>query len=199
MKSIELWTSAFLKYLAIYAEKFPKLVPVVIKHCEIILELANKSGGSAWLNYDKQELRDIEARSIPWGQLHYEYWVTATTFRQPTNPRNFQKQKFPAKAPAPEKLLSLRLLLCTEVAAAHPSNVRLSTTALNVVSPTQSYTVDWSKTQRQKTTSQLNCRSSPLVPHPQAKISVVTPVRVSILQHSFFNHVMYMIVFVRGI
>jgi hypothetical protein len=68
------------------------------------------------------------------------------------------------------------------VAAAHPSNVHLSTTAFNVVSPTPSYTVDGSKITSQKTTSQLNCRSSPLVPHPQANRSVVTPVRVSILQ-----------------
>lgn len=89
IKSIEQWTSVFLKFLAVYSEKYPKQVPAVIKHCEIVHELASRSFGLAWLTYDKQVRKDIEVRSIPWGQLHYEYWVMATTFRQPPTQANF--------------------------------------------------------------------------------------------------------------
>lgn len=90
IKSIEQWTSAFLKFLAVYSEKYPKQIPAVIKHGEIVRELASRSFGLAWLTYDKQVRKDIEVRSIPWGQLHYEYWVMATTFRQPQTQFNFR-------------------------------------------------------------------------------------------------------------
>ncbi|XP_062601565.1 uncharacterized protein LOC134263260 [Saccostrea cucullata] len=82
IKSIDQWTTAFLKFLAIYSEKFPNLVPAVIKHGEIVRELASRRTGLAWLSYDRQVRKDIESMSIPWGQLHYEYWVMATTSRQ---------------------------------------------------------------------------------------------------------------------
>lgn len=42
-KSIEQWTSAFLKFLAVYSEKYPKQIPAVIKHGEIVRELASTS------------------------------------------------------------------------------------------------------------------------------------------------------------
>lgn len=83
IKPIEQWTSAFLKFLAVYSEKYPKQIPAVIRQDEIVRELASMSFGLAWLTYDKQKRKDIEIRSIPWGQLHYEYWVMATTFRKP--------------------------------------------------------------------------------------------------------------------
>lgn len=73
IKSIDQWTSFFLKLLAIYSEKFPKLVSAVIKHSEIVWELASRRTGMFWYLYDKQVRKDIEAKAIPWGKLHYEY------------------------------------------------------------------------------------------------------------------------------
>lgn len=65
IKSIDQWTAAFLKFLAIYSEKFPKLIPSVIKHGEIVRELASRRTGMSWLLYDKQVGKDIEATAIP--------------------------------------------------------------------------------------------------------------------------------------
>lgn len=90
IKTIEQWTTAFLKFLAVYSEKYPKQIPAVIKHGEIVRELASRCLGQTWLTYDKQVRKDIEVKSIPWGQLHYEYWVMATTFRQPQTQLNFR-------------------------------------------------------------------------------------------------------------
>ena len=94
IKSIDQWTSAFLKILDIYCETFPNLVPAVIKHGEIVRELANRRTGWSWLTYDRQVRKDIESRSIPWGKLHCEYWVMATTSRQPSYNNNQMHQHF---------------------------------------------------------------------------------------------------------
>ena len=59
LKSIDQWTSAFLKYLAFYCEKFPKLVPAVIKHGEIVRQLASRRTGWCWLTFDKQVPKDM--------------------------------------------------------------------------------------------------------------------------------------------
>lgn len=99
IKSIEQWTSAFLKFLAVYSEKYPKQIPAVIKHGEIVRELASRCLGLAWLTYDKQVRKNIEVRSIPWGQLHYEYWVMATTFRQPPTQFNFHGKHVQQRVP----------------------------------------------------------------------------------------------------
>lgn len=99
IKSIEQWTSAFLKFLAVYSEKYLKQIPAVIRHGEIVRELASRCLGLAWLTYDKQVRKDIEVRSIAWGQLHYEYWVMATTFRQPPTQFNFRGKHVQQRVP----------------------------------------------------------------------------------------------------
>ena len=79
IRNIEQWTNAFLRFVEIYSIKHPKKEPNVLKHGEIVRDLASRKIGSAWLVYDQQVRRDMKVRSIPWGQLHYEYWVMATT------------------------------------------------------------------------------------------------------------------------
>lgn len=71
IKSIDDWTSAILKFLAFYSEKFPNLVPTVIKHGEIVREQASRHTGWSWLTYDTQVRKDIKSRLIAWGQLNY--------------------------------------------------------------------------------------------------------------------------------
>jgi hypothetical protein len=90
IKFIDQWTSAFLKFLAIYSEKFPNLIPSVIKHAEIVRELATRRTGMSWLIYDKKVRKDIAAGVITWGKLHYEYWVLATTMKQTGPSNNFR-------------------------------------------------------------------------------------------------------------
>ncbi|XP_033730644.1 uncharacterized protein LOC117320063 [Pecten maximus] len=82
LNNIEQWTTAFLRFVAIYSERFPKEIPQVIKHGELVRDLASRRTGMAWLEYDQQVRRDIEVRSIHWGEFHTEYWVMANTPRQ---------------------------------------------------------------------------------------------------------------------
>lgn len=79
IRTIDQWTSAFLRYVAIYAEKFPKEIPHVIKHGEIVRDLAARKTGDAWFIYDQRVRAEIEVSDFPWGQLHHEFWVMANT------------------------------------------------------------------------------------------------------------------------
>lgn len=62
----------------------------MIKHAEIVRELASRRTGMSLLVYDKQVRKDIEAGVISWGKLHYEYWVLATTAKQTNFSNNFR-------------------------------------------------------------------------------------------------------------
>ena len=48
-----MWTSAFLRYIAIYTEKYPGEIQQLLKYCEIIRDLAKRKLGMAWSIYDQ--------------------------------------------------------------------------------------------------------------------------------------------------
>lgn len=79
IRTIYQWTSAFMRFLAIYSQKFPTLTADVLKHAEIVRDLASRRSGDSWLLYDKQVRMDREARGTLWGSIHMEYWVMAVT------------------------------------------------------------------------------------------------------------------------
>ena len=75
---IESWTSAFLRFIAIYTERFPMEAPQLIKYTEIVRDLARRSTGQSWYLYDQQFRMLRETVQIPWGRLHTEFWVMAS-------------------------------------------------------------------------------------------------------------------------
>ena len=52
--NIEQWTTAFLRFAAIYGLKFPKEMSKLMKYAEIVRDLANRKPGLSWLMYDIQ-------------------------------------------------------------------------------------------------------------------------------------------------
>ena len=75
--NIEMWTSAFLRFMAIYTERFPIEAPQLLKYAEIVRDLARRSTGLSWYLYDQQFRMLRETVQIPWGRLHTEFWVMA--------------------------------------------------------------------------------------------------------------------------
>ena len=99
INSIEQWTSAFLRFAAIYGLKYPKEMPKLMKYAEIVRDLANRKPGLSWLMYDTQFRCLRQSQHISWDQLHTEFWVMAAatpTFRsQPRQQQPFQgRQSF---------------------------------------------------------------------------------------------------------
>lgn len=68
--SIETWTTAFLRFVAIYTTKFPHETPRLMKYAEIVRELAVRK--SNFLFYDCQFRMLRESFPFPWDQLHSE-------------------------------------------------------------------------------------------------------------------------------
>ena len=71
--NIESWTSAFLRFMAIYTEQFPFEAPHLLKYTEIVRDLAKRSPGLSWYIYDQQFQMLRETVQIPWGRLHTEF------------------------------------------------------------------------------------------------------------------------------
>ena len=103
--TIESWTSAFLRFMAIYTEKSPMEAPHLVKYMEIVRDLARRSQGMSWYIYDQQFRMLRETVPIPWGRLHTEFWLMASSTpnfrpnRQPfhankSNRSNNQGRKF---------------------------------------------------------------------------------------------------------
>lgn len=81
INSIFQWTTAFLRFVAIYAEKFPNVTPNLIKHAETVRDMA-ASGNVSWQTYDKQIRMDRQIRGTPWGKINVEFMLQAQRSRQ---------------------------------------------------------------------------------------------------------------------
>lgn len=80
LHSIELWTSKFQIYVAIYTERSPKDTPALMKYSSVIATLE-----ANWKFYDNfHKLR--QSQGTPWDQNHSELWLRSHSFRdKPTN------------------------------------------------------------------------------------------------------------------
>ena len=97
--TIEQWTTAFIRFTAIYAERFPVEAPQLLKYAEIVRDLARRNPGQAWLVYDQQFRMLRENHLIPWDRLHTEFWLMSANApfqtRQARSPfRSFRPNRF---------------------------------------------------------------------------------------------------------
>lgn len=94
--TIEAWTAAFIRFAAIYTERYPTEAPQIFKYMEIVRDLAFKKPGNAWQIYDQQFRSLRENVPVPWGRLHTEFWVMSSGSSQSrSRPRQFsQKHNF---------------------------------------------------------------------------------------------------------
>ena len=79
--NIEQWTAAFIRYMAIYAEKFPEAIPHLAKHAEMVREMATSQNSNAWLVYEQRVRMDRQARGLPWEVFNIEFYIIATRAR----------------------------------------------------------------------------------------------------------------------
>ena len=77
--NIQQWITAFNTFVTIYSEKASDDAPKLMKYCEVVRDLSQKSAD--WLFYDEQfrYLRQSSPESYPWDQIHWELWLRAMT------------------------------------------------------------------------------------------------------------------------
>lgn len=104
VQSISQWVTAFNTFVAIYVERAPQDAPKLMKYCEVVRDIAFKSG--EWLFYDEQFrfLRQSAPENHPWDQIHWELWLRAMVHSRgktppsrphDTKPRPFRSRTFP--------------------------------------------------------------------------------------------------------
>ena len=77
--NISQWLTAFNTFVSIYSVKCSQDAPKLMKYCEVVRDLANKSGD--WIFYDEQfrYLRQSSHELYPLDQIHWELWLRAIT------------------------------------------------------------------------------------------------------------------------
>ena len=77
--NIQQWITAFNIFASVYAERASGDAPKLLKYCEVVRDLSQKSAD--WLFYDEQfrYLRQSAPQSYPWDQIHWELWLRAMT------------------------------------------------------------------------------------------------------------------------
>ena len=85
IQNIQQWLSAFNIFVSVYTERFKDETPQLMKYCEVVRDLELKSGD--WLWYDEQfrYIRQSDPEKFPWGQIHWELWLRASS--------NFRRQQ----------------------------------------------------------------------------------------------------------
>ena len=81
MLSIEMWSSAFIRFTAVYTHKFPLQAPQLMKYMEIVRDIAHRKPGFSFAFYDNKFRKARETSTLPWDSLHTEFWLMAVTFQ----------------------------------------------------------------------------------------------------------------------
>ena len=105
--SIEVWTSAFIRYVSVRTHKYPGETQQLLKYMEIIRDLATRCPGPAFQYYDNQFRLFRASVPLPWDRIHTEFWLMASTLNTNThNPQSFrpsrpatQRRSFPSNRP----------------------------------------------------------------------------------------------------
>lgn len=87
--NVESWTTAFIRFMAVYTVKYPAEFQQLLKYTEIVRDIARRRPGLAFLYYDSQFRMLRESFLMPWDRIHTEYWLMACTSFQP-NPQSFR-------------------------------------------------------------------------------------------------------------
>jgi len=94
--SIEAWTTAFVRYTAVYTSRFPHQAPQLCKYMEIVRDIATRGSSLAFATYDIKFRTLRQTIPMPWDRIHMEFWLMActasiTAYQSPTT---FRPQRF---------------------------------------------------------------------------------------------------------
>ena len=79
--NIEQWTKVFIRFMSIYAEKSPEVIPHLAKHAEVVREMGASQNNNAWFVYDQSVRLDWQPRDLPWEVFNVECYIMATRTR----------------------------------------------------------------------------------------------------------------------
>lgn len=95
--SLYSWMTAFHIYIDVYATRHPESLPGLLCYISLIRDLERNFGHRAFTYYDTAFRKQRELHALPWGVMHQELWMRATTIKskfnvQPAKPVSNQSQ-----------------------------------------------------------------------------------------------------------
>lgn len=78
------WLTAFTMYMDIYVQKFPDETSGLLTYINVIRDLDRGFGQAAFNFYDRTFRAHRQSQVLPWGSLHSELWLRATTLQART-------------------------------------------------------------------------------------------------------------------
>ena len=97
---IEFWTTAFIRYMAIDAEKFRKPYLIWRSDAEVLRDLTSFQNNNTWSVYDQQVRMYRQVRNIPCSAFNMEYYVMATRARDNNNFGGHYQGERPSRQPS---------------------------------------------------------------------------------------------------
>lgn len=80
IRSIQVWTSAFMVYASVMLEKWPNKGSEFLKYMHIIRLAASRGCNQGWISYDEQfRLKKSRAPVTSWGLIDNELWMLYVT------------------------------------------------------------------------------------------------------------------------
>jgi hypothetical protein len=73
--NICVWMSAFRIFVGVYAQKYPRESPALMKYGDVVQDLADR--GQNWRFYDEnfRFLRQTQHSLLSWANVHWELWL----------------------------------------------------------------------------------------------------------------------------
>ncbi|XP_052809378.1 uncharacterized protein LOC128237837 [Mya arenaria] len=78
--TIESWTSAFIRFIAVYSHRYPLETSQLMKYMEIVRDIASRRPGLPFAFYDTRFRMARSSAPLQWDRLHTEIWLMACTF-----------------------------------------------------------------------------------------------------------------------
>jgi len=100
ISTIGQWSTAISTFIAVYTIKFPASTSALMKYCEIVRDLANRSANWRWYDEQFRYLRQSNSSDYPWEQVQWELWFQSLPVSQatPKAAQAFSKGKGPSSS-----------------------------------------------------------------------------------------------------
>jgi len=82
VQSIEMWTDAFIIYMAIYLDRYPEKAVEMLRYMNLIREAARGRPGWCWRAYDEQFRVRQAAAPSSWANINADLWLRCMSLNQ---------------------------------------------------------------------------------------------------------------------
>ena len=92
------WSTAFNTFATVYSIKYPSLTPTLLKYCEVVKDLANRSACWRWYDEQFRYLRQTKPDSYHWEQVQWDLWFQAHLIQDYSQQQSYSGLRSPGRS-----------------------------------------------------------------------------------------------------